>query len=451
LEQRMGGSLLFLLLFVASALSISVSLMLPLDAVGYNGLNYQSKLYQNLKQIKQGGVDGFMVDVWWGLVENEGPKSYNWTAYLQIAQMAQALNLSMQPIMSFHQCGTNIGDSCYIPLPQWILKIGSQNKDIWYRDQQYNIDEEYLSLGADNNSLFEGRTAVQLYSDFMRSFANNFGAYLGSTINQVHIGLGPAGEMRYPSYQLQDNKWQYCGIGEFQCYDKYMLQSLRQASIGAGHPEWGNSGPDNAGSYDSNPDNTAFFTGGFDNYASSYGQFFLKWYSSALINHGSAILSRAKSIFGPTGASISAKVSGIHWWYADPSHAAEATAGYYNTNQNNAYLEIATMLAGYGATFDFTALEMTDGDSGCGSRPNELVQQTLLAAKQAGIGYAGENALPLCDPNCYQGGFDQIYTQSTRFGPIESFTYLRMNDNLLNNQNNWYIFTRFVARMHAAG
>ena len=28
-------------------------------------------------------------------------------------------------------------------------------------------------------------------------------------------GLGPAGEMRYPSYQLQDNKWQYCGIGEY--------------------------------------------------------------------------------------------------------------------------------------------------------------------------------------------------------------------------------------------
>lgn len=44
------------------------------------------------------------------------------------------------------------------------------------------------------------------------------------------------------------------GIGEFQCYDRRALASLASAARAAGHPEWGNSGPSNAGSYNSHPD-----------------------------------------------------------------------------------------------------------------------------------------------------------------------------------------------------
>ena len=53
-----------------------------------------------------------------------------------------------------------------------------------------------------------------MYHDFMSSFAENMAPWISNgVINQIQVGLGPAGEMRYPSYQLQDNKWQYCGIG----------------------------------------------------------------------------------------------------------------------------------------------------------------------------------------------------------------------------------------------
>lgn len=41
-------------------------------------------------------------------------------------------------------------------------------------------------------------------------------------------------------------------------------------------------------------------------------------------------------------------------WYLTPQHAAECTAGYYNTNNNNAYLNIAQMFAKHNAGFDFT-------------------------------------------------------------------------------------------------
>lgn len=79
----------------------------------------------------------------------------------------------------------------------------------------------------------------------MADFARTFADFMPKLINQVQVGLGPAGEMRYPSYQL--DKWHYCGIGEFQCYDSFMLADLKQAAIQAGHPDWGYAGPNNAG------------------------------------------------------------------------------------------------------------------------------------------------------------------------------------------------------------
>jgi hypothetical protein len=35
--------------------------------------------------------------------------------------------------------------------------------------------------------------------------------------------MGPAGELRYPSYPEGDGRWRFPGVGEYQCYDKYML------------------------------------------------------------------------------------------------------------------------------------------------------------------------------------------------------------------------------------
>ena len=52
------------------------------------------------------------------------------------------------------------------------------------------------------------------------------------------MGLGPAGELRYPSYPEGDGRWRFPGVGEFQCFDRYMLADLRTKAEAAGHPEW---------------------------------------------------------------------------------------------------------------------------------------------------------------------------------------------------------------------
>ena len=108
-------------------------------------------------------------------------------------------------------------------------------------------------MGADNEAIFSGRTPIQIYSDFISSFIQAFYNELQSgMIDDVEVGMGPAGELRYPSYPL--DRWSFPGVGEFQCYDNYMLTSLKNAASAAGRPEWGNGGPSNAGTYNSRPE-----------------------------------------------------------------------------------------------------------------------------------------------------------------------------------------------------
>lgn len=155
--------------------------------------------------------------------------------------------------------------------------------------------------------MFGGRTALEIYHDFFASFASEFSSLFGNSIVQVEIGMGPAGELRYPSYQVprdspQSAYWTFPGIGEFQFYDKYMSAQLLAAANAAGEPSWA-AGPSGAGpllltagNYNDTPQQTQFFTPGTttQNFQSTFGQWFLTWYSQALITHGDAVLSQAQ-------------------------------------------------------------------------------------------------------------------------------------------------------------
>ena len=65
-------------------------------------------------------------------------------------------------------------------------------------------NKECLSLGCDEVPLFWGRSPVDMYRDFMDAFANTFQHMFGSVISEITVGLGPAGELRYPSYPEGD-------------------------------------------------------------------------------------------------------------------------------------------------------------------------------------------------------------------------------------------------------
>lgn len=94
-------------------LRVPVFVMLPLDTVSFGGnLNKPRAMNASLMALKSAGVEGVMVDAWWGLVEKDGPMKYNWEGYAELVQMVQRHGLKLQVVMSFHQCGGNVGDSC---------------------------------------------------------------------------------------------------------------------------------------------------------------------------------------------------------------------------------------------------------------------------------------------------------------------------------------------------
>merc|ERR1740120_1623 len=66
------------------------------------------------------GVDGFMVDVWWGLTEMQ-PQEYDFEGYRDLFDMAKARDWKVQAVASFHRCGGNVGDACNTPLPPFVV------------------------------------------------------------------------------------------------------------------------------------------------------------------------------------------------------------------------------------------------------------------------------------------------------------------------------------------
>lgn len=233
-----------------------------------------------------------------------------------------------------------------------------------------------------------------------------------------------------------------------------MISSLKAAAEAAGKPEWGSSGPTDAGDYKNWPEDTPFFKKEGGGWNSPYGEFFLTWYSQMLIDHGERILTSTKSLFENAGVKISVKIAGIHWHYGTRSHAPELTAGYYNTRSRDGYLPIAQMLSRHGAVFNFTCIEMRDyeqqGDyPGALCSPENLVRQVALATKKAQVPLAGENALERYDKDAYE---QILQASSLNFegasGEEEmcAFTYLRMNKELFKEEN-VLRFMAFVKKM----
>ncbi|KAK3026885.1 hypothetical protein RJ639_041354 [Escallonia herrerae] len=101
---------------------------------------------------------------------------------------------------------------------------------------------EYISLGCDILPVPHGRSPIQAYADFMRNFRDTFRSFLGGIITGGQVGMGPAGELRYPSCPFQKLGWAWRSreLGEFQCYDKSSSWNGTQgccSSMGRGYAE----------------------------------------------------------------------------------------------------------------------------------------------------------------------------------------------------------------------
>lgn len=455
---------------------LPVYVMLPLDTVwllerdgrSASVIKREAALDVALRTLHKAGVEGVMVDVWWGIVEHAGPQLYDFSAYKRLFGRIAASGLKVQAVMSFHAAGGNVGDTCNISLPPWVAEVGDSNPEIFYTDKSGYRNRECLSLGCDEEPLFEGRSPIQMYQDFIQAFGDCFEHLFGDTITEVTVGMGPAGELRYPSYPEGDGRWRFPGVGEFQCYDAYMLASLKRAADAAGEPQWGLDGPHDSGNYNSRAWETGFFVSAGGSWDSRYGRFFLSWYSGLLLEHADRLLGAAaaalRSRGRPTkshavherGGSIvyefapachlGAKLAGVHWWHKSRAHAAELTAGYYNTRERDGYAPLMQLLARHGARVSFTCVEMRDCEHPPEGRcsPQGLLKQVIEAAVEHNVPLSGENALQRYDQFAFDRIAESAFGHHARAGRLEQLTFLRMGDLMFDN---WNAFSDFLIRM----
>ncbi|KAG6596763.1 Inactive beta-amylase 4, chloroplastic, partial [Cucurbita argyrosperma subsp. sororia] len=441
---------------------VPVFMMLPVDVfeTGPSGkmrIPRFKAIRASLNALKVAGVHGVAVEVWWGVVERFSPLSYDWFLYEHLFKLVSDCGLKLHAALSFHSnMRSTFRGKEGVSLPQWILEIGAHNRDIYYQDQKGMSNDDYLTLGVDNFPLFSGRTALECYGDFILSFVNKFDHLIGDLIEEISIGLGPSGELRYPAHPFEDGRWRFPGIGEFQCYDKYMMDDLKMAACRVGKPQWGERGPQNAGGYNSSLSAAPFFKEGDENFLSDYGHFFLEWYSGRLIHHADAILEKAAQLLKKykknnlPSVILVAKLGGIYWWYNTVSHPAELTAGYYNTESRDGYDPVTSMLSRHGAALHIPCLEMADSETpaSCFCSPERLLKQIVGTSEQNVIHLTGRNTNERFDKD----GLWQIHYNCCRplAAVVKSFTFFRMNDKIfrLENWNNFLPFIRMMSTDH---
>jgi beta-amylase len=372
---------------------------------------------KSLRILKQNGVEAITTDIWWGLVEAE-KGNFQWNYYKSYAEAVKKAGLKWLPILSFHQAGGNVGDTVDIPIPKWVW---SESTDMKFVGSNGFVNGEYISFWTPE--------AYPLYEKVMNSFAKNFAAF-DDTIAKVYLSLGPAGELRFPSYNGAAG-WNYPDIGFLQSYSERAQNSFRQflknkysnqiARLNAAWSLQFSSFEDNR--IRSPGDGAEFFARGVK---TAYGQDFLQWYQNTLEQHARTMFTignkNLKNTFlSPARfkAPLGGKIAGIHWKMGDTVYprAAEKAAGYVD------YSKFMTLFSNAGAELTFTCMEMYNKDSFPHfSKPQELVKEVLTLASLSGVRVNGENALAISNNSAAYKQIRQVFEKSS----LQGFTLLRL-------------------------
>ncbi|MGV3734009.1 MAG: family 14 glycosylhydrolase [Microcella sp.] len=387
----------------------SANVMAPLEVSDWTQFSNQ------LATVEAYGVDAVTVDVWWGKVEATGDNQFNWSYYDQIFQVITSRGLDIVPIFSFHQCGGNVGDTCNIPLPSWLWSkyqgatlngVSLDINGLKHRSEQGNFSSETVQGWA--TPLVQNE-----YQAFTQAFVARYGTTYATRMQEINVSLGPAGELRYPSYNSHDSGTGYPTRGALQAYSPLAIKSFQQWALAkygtlAGiNAAWGSSVT--AITQVQPPSNAGFFFSSGDYRNTQYGKDLIDWYNKSLVDHGERMLDTVLAALGSSfpGAEIGYKIPGVHWSMTGPTpRAAEVTAGLiqtsvdmYAVNTGRGYANIVGLAnrvadSGRGVILHFTCLEFNDENFAPQySQAKTLVGWVGAEAGRQGVKIKGENAL----------------------------------------------------------
>lgn len=305
---------------------------------------------RKLTELKAQGVTAISVDLWRGIVQRNGAKP-DWKDYDLIFARIIDAKLKIVIIDSDHASGGNVGDgSTYIPQPKQVadsLSTMSEGLDAAYKSETGNRSVEVISSFATHARRTPGRMhPLDRHAKYFEEFREHF-APMAEHIQEIIIGLGPAGELTYPSYHQHDVNFRWNGV---KIADYPARGALQASSLLArsqfyrwlhGKYSGGTTSPLEKlnqtwnSNYKSYEDIDFFVTtqkfskfieeGGVQSPA---GRDFFNWYNSSLFSHGTKVLNVAAQTFkgSPFEDTILAvKIPGIHWSFDD--RLALLTAG----------------------------------------------------------------------------------------------------------------------------
>jgi beta-amylase len=413
-----------------------------------------ARFTRDLEDAKALGIESVSVDVWWGAVERTGDQEFDFRWVDRAATAITGAGLQFRPVLAFHSCGTNVGDDCNVALPPWVFaryrdrdvpgvgRVRSQ-RDLLYVSAQGNVSHEALSVWATP-------LVIEQYRELFQAFAARY-AHLADRTSGIAIGLGPASELRYPSYNAHDHGAGYPGPGVLQAYSTLAQGSFRAWALAKhGSPEgvaaaW--SRPIATAEAIRLPDPASlegFYARG-DHMHTAFGRDVFEWYRGSLLDHGRLVLSAAADVFQSSafrGVRLSARVPGVHWRAGD-SRRAELSAGLISTSdasgwarddEGHGYAPLVAMLAGVRAranrpnvALEYTCLEMGNGEGGpaVASMAEALVFWIGDAARRRGVPIGGENAL--AGGLWTEHGWGRIRNALT-FSHYDELTLLRLSD-----------------------
>jgi len=419
----------------------TANVMAPLEVSDWNQFSNQ------LSTVKSYGVDAVTVDVWWGKVEAAGDNQFNWSYYDQIFQTITSRGLDIVPIFSFHQCGGNVGDTCNIPLPSWLWGkytgatlngITLDANGLKHRSEQGNVSNETVQGWA--TPLVQNE-----YQAFTQAFVARYGTTYANRMQEINVSLGPAGELRYPSYNSHDSGTGYPTRGALQAYSPLAVKSFQQwavakyGSIAAINTAWGSTLT--AQTQIQPPSNAGFFFSSGDYRNTQYGRDFIDWYNKSLVDHGERMLDTVLAALGTSfpGAEIGYKIPGVHWSMTGPTpRAAEVAAGLVQTSVDmsasgtgRGYANIVGLAnrvadSGRGVILHFTSLEFNDENFAPQySQAKTLVGWIGAEAGRQGVKVKGENAL--AGGITTNNGWDNVNQAFDNF-PYLGMTVLRVGE-----------------------
>jgi hypothetical protein len=152
---------------------------LPADAVVSDGrgVSRPRAVSAALRALKLLGVDGVELPVSWAAVQPGSGGWFEWAGYRAVAAMVHDAGLDLRVSLRTD------GDA----LPEWMADAAAADPDVLFTDRSGRRRVGCLSFAVDELPVLVGRSPLQAYEAFFRSFAEEFNDLLGSTVTVRQI------------------------------------------------------------------------------------------------------------------------------------------------------------------------------------------------------------------------------------------------------------------------